>query len=93
MDEWWKAVQARVGRWFAGPIGSPPADRDDRRPPIRFGPGSAVTSSTAQWLAAARGSEYPSHYGPADREGEYDRLQDEIARLVDRDDIPPLSRG
>ena len=38
MDEWWRAVQARVSRWIAGSISAPPVERDDRRPPIRFLP-------------------------------------------------------
>ncbi len=89
-DEWWKSVRARVSEWLAHPSGPPPVGRDGPRPGIRFGPASAVTSSAADWLTAARGQSRraPSAH-PGDREREYDRLQDEISRLVDRDEPPP----
>jgi len=86
-DEWWKSMRARVSGWLARPSGPPAVRRDEPRAGIRFGPASAVTSSAADWLTAARGqSPRVSFAHPGDRESEYDLLQDEIARLAHPDD-------
>jgi hypothetical protein len=86
-DQWWKSMRARVSGWLAHPPGPLPVGRDELRPGIRFGPASAVTSSAADWLTAARGqSPRVSSAHPADRETEYDRLHDEIVRLAHPDD-------
>jgi hypothetical protein len=90
-DPWWQSVRGRVRHWFAHWLRAEPFDGSDFRPRIRFGPESAVTSSPATWLAASQlRSMHPSH-GPRDREGEYEQLQAEIARLSHPDDRPPAA--
>jgi hypothetical protein len=91
MDEWWKAAHARLRGWLARPTAA--SDRTDGRSRIRFGPDSAVASSAADWVATAgRRPVEPTYHAPTGREGEYERLQDVIARLAHPDELPPPAR-
>ncbi len=92
----WQSVRGRVRRWLARSLRPDPSGRSEPRPRIRFGPESAVTSSPARWWMDAPPPLrprmlHPSYDRPRDREGEYQRLQDEVARLVHPHDRPPTA--
>ena len=87
----WHSVRGRVRRWLAHWLRTEPFDVSDFRPRIRFGPESAVTSSPATWMAASELRSMHPSFGPRDREGEYERLEDEIARMTHPDGPPPAA--
>jgi hypothetical protein len=90
-DPWWKSMRGRVRRSIAHWLRTEPFEVSDFRPRIRFGPESAVTSSPAAWMSASQSRTQHPSYSPRDREREYDRLTNEIARLTRPDDQPPAA--
>ena len=90
-DAWWQSVRRHVRGWLAHRPRAEPFDASDFRPRIRFGPESAVTSSPASLLPVSQARTMHPSFGPRDREGEYERLQAEIAQLSHPGDQPPAA--
>jgi hypothetical protein len=78
MDEWWRSVRARLSGWLAPTKAA--ADPVDSRPRVHV---------ESPRVARLRSRQPSRHRPPGDREGEYERLQDEVSRLAHPDDLPP----
>jgi hypothetical protein len=99
-DHGWKSVLARISRWLAAPVR---VDLTPRR--SGFGSRSVVAPARQParpppaprreplWFADPMWVSGPAVDRLRAREDEYSRLQDEIARLARRFDVPPSDSG